>query len=287
MRRFYLALCVLIFSSISLSAQTSLTAQNCIAIMGDSLPAGTFVAEIPGTGVTVLQSRHVAYILDDALQARDLIHYGVYDLSLSASAITDPNAEPYLTSREYFIGRELNCRFVVIFPFLNDLYTTDDGSTDQAIYQAGMTTMLSGIRTNSPNSHIIVMNYYHSFLQGVGDRTYGGDVTPAHVASLNMVHQNACTADDNITCLSTASVLSPINDYVVSNISRTDYQTFRYSLANPADQAMLDTYWANTPNNVIYGDGIHLNPNGQVRIVATLMGLFSTLEPLNFAPILR
>lgn len=287
MRRFYLALCIFIFSSISVSAQSSLTAQNCIAIMGDSLPAGTFVAEVPGTGVTVLQSRHIAYILDDALQARNMIHYGIYDLSLSASAITDPNAEPYLTSREFFLGRQLNCRFVVIFPFLNDLYTTDDGSTGQAIYQAGITTMLTGIRTNSPSSHIILMNYYHSNLQGVGDRTYGGNVTPSHVAGLNTIHQNACTADVNITCLATASVLDPIQSHVVGNISRTNYQTFRYSLVNPADQGMLDTYWANTPNNVIYGDGIHLNPDGQVRIVATLMGLFATLEPLNFAPILR
>ena len=286
MRRFYLVLCVFLFSSISLSAQTGIAPQNCIAIMGDSLPAGTFVAEVPGTGVTVLQSRHVAYILDDALQARDLIHYGVYDLSLSASAITDPNSEPYLTSREFFLGRQLNCRFVVIFPFLNDLYSSDDDTTGQAIYQAGLTNMLSNIRSNSPNSHIILMNFYHSTLLGVGDATYGNNVTVAHVAGLNILHQNACAVDVQITCLSTASILNPIQDYVVGNISRQDYELFSYSVVDPTTQSMLDTYWANTPNNVIYGDGLHLNPNGQVRIVGTLMSLFSSLEPINFAPIL-
>lgn len=288
MTRYYLTAKILLFLSITLSAQTLTAAQNCIAIMGDSLPAGTFVAQVPGTGVTVLQSRRIAQILDDALQARDLIHYGIYDLSLAASAITDPNAEPYLTSREYFLGRSLNCRYVVIFPFLNDLYTTDDGGdSGRAIYNAGLNNLVTGIRNTSPDSNIVLMGFYRPILLGAGPDTYGGDVTVAHVIALNNIHQDICADDFKVYCLSLTDLLNPVSDYVVGNISQNDYEIFRFSLVNPADQWMLDSYWQNQPTSVIYGDGVHLNPTGQVLVVGTLMSAFATIDPVNFAPILQ
>ncbi|MEO0599090.1 MAG: hypothetical protein AAF126_23475, partial [Chloroflexota bacterium] len=47
-------------------AQAQTSAMPCVAIMGDSLPAGAFVAQIPGTGVTVLESKPIVDVLDTA-----------------------------------------------------------------------------------------------------------------------------------------------------------------------------------------------------------------------------
>lgn len=287
MQRFYATLLFLFISSITLSAQTETPAENCIAIMGDSLPAGTFVAILPGTGVTVLQSERVSHLLDDALQEANLLHYGIYDLSLGASAITDPNAEPYLTSREFFLGRSLNCRYVVIFPFLNDLYISDDGETGIIIYQTGLSFMLENIRQHSPDSNIILMNYYATTLQGAGNATYGEDVSGEHVTAMNNLHLAFCGDDLKITCMALDQFLIPIENYVAGAISQEDYATAGYTLINPDEQTMLDAYWTNTPNNPIYGDGLHLNPDGQAFVVLALMQLFELIDPLNFAPILE
>lgn len=287
MYRFYATLLFLFISSLSLSAQTETSAQNCIVIMGDSLPAGTFVALLPGTGVTVLQSERVSHLLDDALQEANLLHYGIYDLSLGASAITDPNAEPYLTSREFFLGRSLNCRYVVIFPFMNDLYVSDDGETGLAIYQNGLNFMLENIQQYSPDSNIILMNYYASTLEGAGSATYGEDVSGEHVLAMNTIHLALCGDDFKITCIALDQFLIPIENYLVGAIYRDDYATIGYTLRNPDEESMLDAYWANSPNNPIYGDGLHLNPDGQAFVILALMQLFDLIDPLNFAPILQ
>lgn len=287
MQRFCATLLLLFIRSLMISAQTEASAENCIVIMGDSLPAGTFVALLPGTGVTVLQSERVSYLLDDALQEANLLHYGIYDLSLGASAITDPNAEPYLTSREFFLGRSLNCRYVVIFPFLNDLYISDDGETGLLIYQNGLNFMLENIRENSPDSNIILMNYYASTLDGAGNMTYGEDVLLEHVKAMNEAHLVSCGNDLKITCMALEQFLIPIENYVVGAISQDDYTTIGYTVRNPDEQSMLDAYWANSPNNPIYGDGLHLNPDGQAFVVQALMQLFDLIDPLNFTPILQ
>lgn len=287
MTRFALIIILLSLTGVSLSAQSTTSAQNCIAIMGDSLPEGTFVAQIPGVAVTVLQSRQIASILDDALQARDLIHYGIYDLSLAASAIIDPDAEAYLTSREYLFGRELNCRFTVVFPFLNDLYHADNFNTGITDYQAGLNDLLEGIRSNSPDSRIILMNFYHTTLVGVGNETYGADVSVAHVTGMNAVHNSFCDSDAVIYCLPLDELFVPIEDYVVRRITADNYQTFSYRPVNPDDAVTIDSHWVNNASAVIFGDGLHLNPDGQVGIVVTLMSYFYQIDPINFAPILQ
>lgn len=286
LRKLGIIVVLLLFNSL-IFAQSGSAANDCVSIMGDSLPAGTFVAEVPQTGVTVLQSREVSHILHDAFQARDWLHIGIYDLSLAASALADANAEPYLTSREFVLGQSLNCRAVVIFPFLNDLYAAQNGDSSATNYSIAMSSMIRDIRTNSPDSHIILMNFYLTTLQGAGEATYGDNVTANHVLAMNNTHQALCEADDAVNCLSLMSILNPIQDYVVGAISQQDYQTLRFNLVNTGDQWMLDGYWQNTPNNVIYGDGLHLNPDGQVRIIATLMQYFTTIDPINFAPILQ
>lgn len=287
MTRLALIILLLSLTTVSLSAQSTTSAQNCIAVMGDSLPQGNFVSQLPGTAVVVLQSRQVAQILDDALQARDLIHYGIYDLSLSASGIVDPDAEQYLESREYLLGRSLNCRYTVIFPFLNDLYNADNLNTGITDYQRGLTEMLNGIRTESPDSNIILMSFYHTTLMGVGNETYGDNVSVAHVEGMNAVHDNTCGTNPMIHCLPMDELLNPIENYVVSRITRDNYQTFGYRPVNLEDQATIDAYWANDPAAIIFGDGLHLNTDGQVRVVATLMSYFSQIDPINFAPILQ
>ncbi|MGB7337798.1 MAG: SGNH/GDSL hydrolase family protein [Phototrophicaceae bacterium] len=261
-------------------------ADNCIVILGDSLPAGTFVAILPGTGVTVLQGERLAHQLDDALQAENLIHYGIYDLSIGASGIVAPNTEPYLTSRELFIGSRLNCRYVVIFPFLNDLYRSDDTPDGIANYAMGVQALVTEVRDGSPDSQIILMDYYATTLGGAGVMTYGEDVSETHVDAMNAVHLSICIDTIFITCFATGDYLHPIDAFVIGEIYQTEYADIGYTLRNPDDQVLIDGYWRNTPNNPIYGDSLHLNTAGQAIIIDILMQYFFALDPINFAPIL-
>ncbi|MEO1288862.1 MAG: hypothetical protein AAFV93_13935, partial [Chloroflexota bacterium] len=263
------------------------SAQYNYPLMGDSLPAGTFVANLPATGVTVLQGERISHLLDDALREADLLHYGIYDLSLGASSLTAPNSEPYLQSREAVLGSALNCRFVVIFPFLNDLYIADDSDDGIATYGEAMQDLVTLIREGSPDSQIIVMDYYVTSLQGAGNMTYGEDVSALHVTFMNEAHGILCDTDAQVTCLATNTLLLPITEYVVGSISQADYGEAAYVVVNPNDQAMIDAFWASTPNNPILGDGLHFNPAGQARIVEALMTRFTELDPVQFAPFLQ
>ncbi|MGJ3240004.1 MAG: hypothetical protein ACFE0Q_14930 [Anaerolineae bacterium] len=273
--------------TLSTRAQDTLprSANNCIAIMGDSSSEGTFVALLPGSGVTVLQGTRIASLLHDALGAQDLLHYGIYDLSLGASAISAPNNEPYLTSREFELGRSLNCRYVVVFPFLNDLYTSDDTLDGIIDYQEALNMLISDVQTYSPDSHLILLNFYAVRLQGVGETTYDGNVSAEHVATLNTLHEDYCADYVDVTCLPLNDLLTPIEDYVIGSIPRAVYDA-EYRVYNAEDQALVDSYWANR-STPIEGDGLHLNPEGQMRLVEALMTTFERIDVLNFAPILR
>lgn len=267
------------------SAQAQTSAMPCVAIMGDSLPAGAFVAQIPGTGVTVLESKPIVDVLDTAFAGRDWYHIGIYDLSVAASALTHPEIIVYPTTAQFNLGASLNCQAVLIFPFMNDLYISDDTLMGVADYGSALNTMLGTIRADSPNSDIILLSFFHTTLGGLGGATYGDDVTVAHVRAMNTHHDIACSADVQITCVSLLELFQPVENYVVGAITPEAYAERRYSPQNPADQTMLDAYWASNPAGSLLGDNLHLSPEGKTTIVATLMREFTVLEPVNFAPL--
>lgn len=266
-------------------SEAQIGSQPCVAIMGDSLPAGTFVAQIPGTGVTVLQSKPIVDVLDDAFQARDLQHLGIYDLSVGASALTHPELVAYPTTAQFSLGEALNCQAVVIFPFMNDLYISDDTTDGIATYRSALDDMLGSLREESPNSTIFLLSFYHTTLGGLGSATYGADVTIGQVRAMNEQHDAVCTADGQVYCVSLLDLFLPVSDYVVGTITPDDYAQRRYRVVNPADQVMLDAYWASNPDGNLIGDSLHLGPVGKTTIVATLMSEFARVHPVRFAPL--
>jgi len=285
----WMSLIGLVFLWVSVSSvpfsQAQTSAMPCVAIMGDSLPAGAFVTQIPGTGVTVLESRPIVDVLDTAFAARDWHHLGIYDLSVGASALTHPDLVTYPTTAQFNLGASLNCQAVVIFPFMNDLYINDDRLMGVIDYGTALETMLETIREESPNSDIILLSFFHTTLGGLGGATYGDDVTVAHVRAMNARHDIACGADEQVTCISLLDLFQPVENFVVGTITPEAYDERRYRPQNPADQTMLDAYWASNPAGALLGDNLHLGPEGKTTIVATLMSAFVAIDPVNFAPL--
>lgn len=287
MRQFIIAMISLCLIATPGDAQGSSAthAQACVSIMGDSLPAGTFVAMLPGTGVTVLEAQSFASVLDEAFHAREWFHIGIYDLSLSASAIAS-NATLYQDSPQFHLGRELNCLAVLVFPFFNDLYALQNTDMPISLYQSQLETFLTDIQINSPHSRIYLLDFYYTRLQGAGPDTYGNDISFAQVQSINAIHEGVCRDREAVNCVSLLYSMRPVENYVVGAISPTMYATAGYRPLRLEDQTMLDNYWAHTPNGDILGDGLHLNPLGQATIAEMMTNLWAISDPVNFAPLL-
>src|SRR5690606_26500078 len=104
-KNLYLRLCffTLIFScllAMPVSAQST-ELEDCILIIGDSIPAGHAVSEVPGFGFPVLVSEPFSRVLDRFYNEINITHIGIYNLAVGASSLSPTSEIRYQDTMQY------------------------------------------------------------------------------------------------------------------------------------------------------------------------------------------
>ncbi|MEQ8677098.1 MAG: hypothetical protein RLP44_29640 [Aggregatilineales bacterium] len=253
---------------------------DCILIIGDSVAHGSAVFEVPGQGFPIIQTQPFAEFVDTALHDIGAYHLGVYDLSVEASSLT--GTLPYTTTPEFRFAQTQNCQYIVILPWMNELR----GMVNENFalpFTALLADFISSIRQENDTSQIVMMNYYPTATSELGDRIYESSISTTTIQQANTALATACAPAgvlgeiDNLACMDIAPLYSR-NEHVFTSIDRTTYFENQYSVLRGEGSELLEIYWRENPNGLIYGDGVHLNEIGKRIMAEALMQELLSLD---------
>ena len=257
---------------------------NCIMVIGDSVARGTAVFEVPGRGFPVIQTMPFSRFLDATLNEYGAYHIGVYDLSVAEASLA--GALPYTTTPEYRFGLTQNCRFVVIFPWLNELSRL--ANPDFSASTMGLlASFVNGFRQANLNSTIILINYYSVATSSLGNMIYEGSITADSIRIANEAINSACGANGminaigGVSCMDIASLYSG-DEHVFTSLDRNSYAELEYTVLREEDVPLIDFYWQETPDGLIFGDGVHLNHIGKTLLADALANHLLILDETVF-----
>lgn len=258
---------------------TSQEHSDCIAIIGDSLAYGSQVVELHGTGYATIQTRPFSQVLADLLAANAYDYVRVRDFSLPATALIAPNSPGYQTSLAFSSAQESPCQFTIIFPWLNDLAEVSQQLNFSA-YSIALNELIIQLSVAKPDTHFLLLSYYHAPLTAVGLSTYGANPADEVIAGMNRIHEQYCEALANIDCLNLSEILSPIEASVSLSIPFDEFGTYGYRAMDEAGQISLDAYFMRFPSGAAMGDGIHLNPRGKEQVAQAVFQRLQEIDPL-------
>lgn len=246
--------------------------ENCLLLIGDSVADGSAVFEVPGHGFPVIQTTPFSAVLDAALHERGALHIGVYDLTVGAASLT--GNLPYMDTPAYAFALAQPCRFVVLFPWLNELGTAGEA------YVRELADFAAAFQ--QPGRTIILLNYYRPVISPLGERIYEGNITLERVTQANDALAAACAPEGALAAVVCIDVtgLYPGDDHVLSTLDRATYMALGYAPVNPDDAGLLAAYWNTRPEGLITGDGVHLNEAGKQTLAAALLDQLAASDAL-------
>lgn len=278
-------LLVLVVSGHTLGQSESFAAlERCITIVGDSTARGTAVVEVPGHGFPVIQTDPFAYALDDALREADALHIGIYDYSVEAVGLTGERV--YSVTAEYDFALRSPCRYVVIFPWLNELPAATDPAARVAAQDAtiaALSRLVIAFRSASPAAHIVLLSYYSVPVTSLGQTIYAERIQPDNIASMNQRLFTDCAPEGalgmlgNLTCLDIDTPLraafpDPVaGGYTLDALTQPAFEAAGYTPLDEAGVGMLAAYWGDNPDGAIRGDNVHLNAAGKAALAEALL----------------
>lgn len=253
----------------------------CVAIVGDSIPFGTFVVEVPGFGFPVVQGESFSLVFDTYLNEQDVAHISIHDLSVPATSLNAEAATYFGGTPQALYLRANPCRYIVFFPWINDLPSATTANPG-AQYVAN----LQGLQATLPaDVHSIILNFYTFPVTDLGTRIYGTSIQPDVVTAINQRLAQACADEQfapNTSCLDLNTPMQPIDSYVVSTLTRDEFYAGDYRPGQEADWSMFDQYWTADPTAIISADSIHLNAEGKYRVATLLYEHITMLDPRFF-----
>src|SRR5262249_1032341 len=131
------------------------TTNPCVDVVGDSIAHGGAIFEIPNVGYARAPMIPLATVIQQEFTKRGVTDIQVIDRSVSATGISTANHPSYFDSDEY--GRLLRdrCKFVIIFPWVNDLSLDNGPNTDAAGHFAALGKMARRLTDANPFGRII------------------------------------------------------------------------------------------------------------------------------------
>ena len=281
--RVYLCIIVTILLTVPTFAQNN-SLEDCILIIGDSIPAGQAVAEVPGFGFPVIVSAPFTHVLDTYYNEQGITHIGIHNLSVGASSLGTGGNVRYFDTMQYAVAQSKRCQFAVVFPFINDLPDTPDATTIAAYIQS-LWLLSTSLHTNT---QVVILDYYRVLDTELGERVYGTSITPPVIGAMNAAIAAACAdngilgALPNVTCFPIESYLFPLDDALMRSITESQFYAEGFYAADGSGQAWLTQFWASNPNAAINVDGVHLNSTGKRRLAEALHFTLQTINPSAF-----
>lgn len=290
LQRLLLALGILVvtISGFAQAGEKTSLVQDCIAVVGDSGAYGTVIFELPGQGFAVVRTRPFSLILDDHLAAKEAIHFGIYDLSVAASSLGSET--PYSASEQYRSLRSQNCRFVIIFPWINDLSNLDY-MADPDRYVNTMASFIQRLVKKTPHSHVIIIGYYYMQPASFAPKAYGEGLSNDNVARFNAALFSACDLNGRLTEVGQVTCIDPNVPfaeaglpYLMSVYTEINFPPLVFEPLDADETAFLNTYWYNNPGGYIIADGVHLSNDGKSILADALYQHFLRLDPAAMQP---
>jgi hypothetical protein len=236
--------------------------QDCILIVGDSVAYGTLVVEIPTVGFAVVRTKPFSLYLDELLRITEAIHFGIYDLTVEAKSLAGP--DPYTLTAEYQKAVSTYCRFVLVFPWLNDL-GNPAFTAQPELYVQPLAQFVGGLLEGKPESRAVVMGYYRMQPAPFAAATYGGGVSDDHILRLNAALAAACAEGGAlaqvgaVTYFDTQAALMTLGEpYTLGALSSVDFYASLYQPLPAPDASLFEVYWRDNPTGQVNADGVHL-----------------------------
>ncbi|MFW5748061.1 MAG: hypothetical protein ACOCYT_00450 [Chloroflexota bacterium] len=282
MQKVWIVVVTLAVLLMSVSAPGQATqVDRCVGVIGDSIPAGTFVVEAPGLGFPVVRAPTFASVLAGYLGQVGALDVRVMDYSVSASSLSGRRGVPYTKTAAWRAALTSGCQAMMIFPWLNDLPPAPEATLARA-YTLRLRLIAWALRffdrsgPGQPERVILMLSHYPVIETPVGQLVYEGTLNNVTVGVMSAAWREACTergvlgAQRGIRCLDLGPLLQPTPDYVLQTIPRAVYEAQGYAPAEPQFADVLNVYWQTNPDGALVADGAHLNATGKQRVAVAV-----------------
>lgn len=261
----------------------SLPVENCITLVGDSVPHGEVVYKIEGHAFVILRNTPLSIILQEHLRQNGLDYLTLHDRSANKAFLSTLGWFPYFETPEYQALLEDSCRFTVIMPWMNDLSV--ERPNNASAYVDDLTALVTDLHQRSPETKIILLGYYY------GQRAdfvsiYAPGHTSENITLFNEFIFEACQPEGrlgqipNVSCMETASLFTDLNNqHVVMGGTREDILSGLYEPIPEDVLPYFEVFWDQHPDGWIIGDGVHLSELGKNILADALIQYFLSLEP--------
>ncbi len=265
------------------AAQWPLPTNNCISVVGDSIPYGSVVFKVPGHGFPVVRTAPLAVVLQEQLYARGFGYIAVHDRSVPAANLSLNGKAPYQYTEAFGALLQDRCRFIVMPAWNNELNLERNSSATAYAEDVGQFVEL--VHAADPDTHVLVLSHYwgdpQDFVEG-----YGVGVTyqnfQAHVEALMTACQPGGRLGqiNNLSCLETQPIFAAMGiSFVVLERSQQQLQEMLWEPIPPQSQSFFDVYWSQNPGAPVYGDGVHLSAVGKQAYIDAIISHLIAIDP--------
>ncbi len=240
---------------------------RCLSIASDSNGYGHVTYQIPGGDVAISYITPLWIPMQQALIEAGLTDFTVVDGSLSAGALTGQDQTDYLASPAYGTLVRAHCAVVSVGPFMPDVAA---GKAEPRDYVLKLRQMVGDLVHASPDSKILILNFYYTYRADFTVSNSGFGMTPQRIAAFNAAIANECGFDaklgsiPQVVCVDTTLFFEGMGkDYVLGLTSKADYEASLFKRNRYT--TLIDEYWSQHPDGTLIGDGIHLSLAGRMR----------------------
>jgi len=249
--------------------------ENCLSVVGDSIPYGDVVYMVPGHGFGILRATPLSDVLQDFLPQYGLDDLEIRDRSASAAYLSDLGRFPYHQMDAYPALLNDHCRFTVIMPWANDMSIERDHAA--AAHVDDLIALVEELQAANPQGQIIILGFYYAHRADFVE-AYAPHYTDENVDLFNEALFAACERDQElgryrqVSCMDTTRLFIGLdNQHVVLNDTQERVLSILYEEI-PADVApYFETFWRDNPNGLVIGDGVHLSEEGKVILAEAII----------------
>ncbi|MFQ3534579.1 MAG: hypothetical protein SNJ58_01755 [Aggregatilineales bacterium] len=260
-----------------------LETQPCVALVGDSVTHGGVTYEVPRHGYIVALTDPLSVYLNQRLAAIGRTDLTALDRGASHTGISTANHPSYFRTEQYRQLLADNCRYTLIMPWLNDI--SPEIPIDQAArrHVRVLAQLIAELRRANPFGYIVVLDYYQGATSPFAARTWAYGFTGQNVRLFNKAIAEACadgllSDPPLLTCAPISTAFEGMGiQHVIGLTTRNAFERSLVGPLRPEARAWLDAFYAEEPNGLLLGDGVHLSVAGKDALARYLAQLIQSL----------
>lgn len=268
-----------------------LETQPCVALVGDSVTHGGVTYEVPRHGYIVALTDPLNVYLNQRLAAVGRADLTALDRGASHTGISTANHPSYFRTAQYRQLLTDNCRYTLIMPWLNDISPEIPIGQAAKRHVQALGRLIADLQLANPFGYIVVLDYYQGATSPFAARTWAYGFTAQNVQIFNAAIAEACENGDlSDSPLVSCAPISPAfaNMGMEHVIGLTTRDAFERSIISPLRseaREWLNSFYAQEPNGLLLGDGVHLSVAGKDALARYLAQLILDLpDPAEIEP---